>query len=190
MQKPILLIDNYDSFTYNLHYVVKQFVSNVVVVKNDKIDFSTMDKYDKILISPGPGIPDEAGELKRFINTFKNQKNILGVCLGLQAIVEVFGGQLKNLDRVYHGVATPVEVCKEDIIFHQIPKIFEAGRYHSWVMDSKACDTPLIEITAKDEQDEVMAIKIKDLSIRGVQFHPESILTPIGKQLLKNWVVY
>ena len=184
----ILVFDNYDSFTYNLvHYLEKVAKVNVDVFRNDKIALSEINKYDKILLSPGPGIPSEAGILMDVIKEYASSKSILGVCLGLQAIGEGFGGKLMNLDRVYHGVATEMEIIKEDVLFKDIPRKFKAGRYHSWVLDEKNFP-PELEITCKDENGYVMGLRHKKFDIRGVQFHPESILTEYGLQIIKNWV--
>jgi anthranilate synthase component 2 len=164
-------------------------VSNakVEVFRNDKISLKEINKYDKILLSPGPGLPREAGILLDVIREYAPTKSILGVCLGQQAIGEVFGGKLINLDSVYHGVATEMEVVKEDVLFKGIPKKFKAGRYHSWVVDEKQFPSEL-EITVKDENGYVMGLRHKKLDVRGVQFHPESILTEYGLEMIKNWV--
>lgn len=184
----ILVLDNYDSFTYNLvHYIEK--VTGVLpdVFRNDKITVDDAGKYDKILLSPGPGIPVEAGILLDLIKKLAPEKDIFGVCLGLQAIGEAFGGKLINLNKVYHGIATPVEVVKEDVLFNNIPKKFLAGRYHSWVLDPENTGNDIV-VTAIDEQKNVMAIKHKNYNVRAVQFHPESILTENGIEIIKNWI--
>jgi len=184
----ILVFDNYDSFTYNLvHYLEKVSDAKVEVFRNDKIALSEIKKYDKILLSPGPGIPTEAGILLDLIKEFAPTKSILGVCLGQQAIGEVYGGKLINLDSVYHGVATEMEVVKDDILFKGIPKKFKAGRYHSWVVDEKNFPKEL-EVTVKDESGYVMGLRHKKFNVRGVQFHPESILTEHGLKMIENWV--
>jgi anthranilate synthase component 2 len=184
----ILVFDNYDSFTYNLvQYLEKVSNAKVEVFRNDKISLKEINKYDKILLSPGPGLPREAGILLDVIREYAPTKSILGVCLGQQAIGEVFGGKLINLDSVYHGVATEMEVVKEDVLFKGIPKKFKAGRYHSWVVDEKQFPSEL-EITVKDENGYVMGLRHKKLDVRGVQFHPESILTEYGLEMIKNWV--
>ena len=184
----ILVFDNYDSFTYNLvHYLEKVSDAKVEVFRNDKIYIEEIKKYDKILLSPGPGIPSEAGILLNVIKEYSPKKSILGVCLGQQAIGEVFGGKLRNLDSVYHGVANEMEIIKDDILFESVPKKFMAGRYHSWVVDEKNFPDEL-EITVKDENGFVMGLRHKKFDVRGVQFHPESILTEHGLKIVENWV--
>src|ERR1051325_11751083 len=178
----ILVFDNYDSFTYNLvHYVEQVSKARVDVFRNDKIALKEINKYDKILLSPGPGVPKEAGIVMDVIERYAPSKSIFGVCLGQQAIGEVFGGKLVNLDSVYHGVATQMRVIKDDILFKGIPKKFKAGRYHSWVVDEKSFPSDL-EITVKDENGYVMGLRHKKYNVRGVQFHPESVLTEYGLQ--------
>ncbi len=184
----ILVFDNYDSFTYNLvHLVEKVCDHKVEVFRNDKIDLEKIREYDKILLSPGPGLPKEAGILLEVIKTYASSKDILGVCLGLQAIGEAFGGKLKNLESVYHGIATPVQLTKEDVLFKDCPKEFKAGRYHSWVVDSKELPD-CFDITATDETGNIMAMKHKQYKVKGVQFHPESILSEYGEQIISNWI--
>ena len=184
----ILVFDNYDSFTYNLvQYLERVSNATVDVFRNDRISLAEVGKYDKILLSPGPGLPSEAGILRDVIREYSASKSILGVCLGQQAIGEVFAGQLVNLDKVYHGVATEMEIVKDDILFKGLPKKFKAGRYHSWVVDEKKFSEEL-EITVKDENGYVMGLRHKKLDVRGVQFHPESILTEHGLQMMKNWI--
>ena len=184
----ILVFDNYDSFTYNLvQYLEKVSPVKVDVFRNDKISLEEIGKYDKILLSPGPGVPSEAGLLLDVIKKYAPTKSILGVCLGQQAIGEVFGGKLVNLDSVYHGVATEMEVVKEDVLFKGLPKKFKAGRYHSWVVDEKSFPNEL-EITCKDENGYVMGLRHKKFDVRGVQFHPESILTEHGLEMIRNWI--
>jgi anthranilate synthase component 2 len=185
----ILLIDNYDSFTYNLvHAVRKLGFQELEVHRNDKIALADIAPFDKILLSPGPGIPSESGLLMEIIEQYAPQKSILGVCLGMQAIAEVFGGSLINLSRVYHGIASPIRVLKQDILFDKLPAVFEAGRYHSWAVSGKELPACL-EITAEDEQGMIMALRHRSLDVRGVQFHPESVLTPCGEQLIHNWLL-
>lgn len=184
----ILVFDNYDSFTYNLvHYLEKASNVKVEVFRNDKIRLKEINSYDKILLSPGPGLPREAGILSDVIKEYSSSKSILGVCLGHQAIGEVFGGVLKNLDSVYHGVATEMKVVRNDILFKGVPEKFKAGRYHSWVIDEKKFPGEL-EITVKDENGFVMGLCHKKFDVRGVQFHPESILTEHGLKMIENWV--
>ena len=184
----ILVIDNYDSFVYNLVHYLEELDVEVVVRRNDEIDLSEVDSFDKILLSPGPGIPDESGQLKAIIENFADKKPMLGVCLGHQAIGEVFGGQLENLDTVYHGVATLVTpTVSDEVLFDGLDNQFEVGRYHSWVVRPENLPDDL-EITALDGQGQIMAMRHKKLPVKGVQFHPESVLTPGGKQMIKNWV--
>lgn len=184
----ILVFDNYDSFTYNLvHLVEKVCDFPVEVHRNDKIDLKKIGEYDKILLSPGPGLPNEAGILLDLIKEYGPKKDILGVCLGLQAIGESFGGKLKNLDHVYHGIATPVQLLKEDNLFKDCPKEFKAGRYHSWVVDNKGLPD-CFDVTATDEDGNIMAMKHKQYKVKGVQFHPESILSEYGEQIIRNWI--
>jgi len=181
------VLDNYDSFTYNLvHYLEKVSDAEIEVHRNDQISLGEISRFDKILLSPGPGIPSEAGILLDVIRKYAPSKSILGICLGMQAIGEVFGGKLKNLDAVFHGVATPVKVMKDDLLFSGIPAEFKAGRYHSWVVDPNGFPDEL-EITAVDHTGQVMALKHKTMDVRGVQFHPESILTEYGTELIGNW---
>ena len=184
----ILVFDNYDSFTYNLvQYLERAGSGTVDVFRNDKIFLKEIDKYDKILLSPGPGIPIEAGILLDVIKEYAPKKSILGVCLGQQAIGEVFGGKLKNLDFVYHGVATDMEIVKDDLLFEGLPRKFKAGRYHSWVVDEKFFPAEL-EVICKDENGFVMGLRHKKFDVRGVQFHPESVLTEYGQEMISNWV--
>ncbi|HXB42268.1 MAG TPA: aminodeoxychorismate/anthranilate synthase component II [Bacteroidia bacterium] len=184
----ILVLDNYDSFTYNLvHLLEKACDFPVEVHRNDKIELKKIDEYDKILLSPGPGLPNEAGILPDVIKEYGGKKDILGVCLGLQAIGESFGGKLKNLDNVYHGIATPVQLLKEDVLFKDCPKEFKAGRYHSWVVDTNGLPD-CFDVTATDESGNIMALKHKTYKVKGVQFHPESVLSEYGEQIIKNWV--
>ena len=185
----ILVLDNYDSFTYNLvHYVEMVTNAHVEVYRNNNISLAAISKYDKILLSPGPGIPSEAGILMNVIQEYAPTKSILGVCLGHQAIGEVFGGKLINLESVYHGVATEMEVVKDDVLFKGISKKFKAGRYHSWVIDEKKFPEEL-EITVRDEHGHVMGLRHQKFDVRGVQFHPESVLTEHGVQMIKNWIL-
>ena len=184
----IAVIDNYDSFTYNLVHYLEDLGAEVIVLRNDEFDLDELEPFQKILLSPGPGIPDEAGLLKQVIKHFAPTKSILGICLGQQAIGEVFGGSLTNLEKVYHGVATKVKVEVDDEnLFKDIPKEFEVGRYHSWVVSNEGFPEDL-EITSKDENGEIMSLRHRQYDLKGVQFHPESVLTPHGKTILKNWL--
>ena len=184
--KKILVIDNYDSFVYNLVHYLEDLDCEVIVRRNNKIDLEEIEAFDRILLSPGPGIPSEAGLLNDIVSKFAPTKSILGVCLGQQAIGEVFGAKLTNLNQVFHGVATPIEIIEnEDTIFKNLPQKLEVGRYHSWVIQ----DLPnSIILTSYDENGQVMSIRHRDFQVYGVQFHPESVLTPQGKEMLKNWI--
>ena len=184
----ILVIDNYDSFVYNLVHYLEELDCEVTVRRNDTFYLEEAENYDKILLSPGPGIPDEAGLLKEVIRKYVTSKPIFGVCLGQQAIGEVFGGKLENLSKVFHGVATKATIISEnEPLFKGIEKEFEIGRYHSWVI-SKENFPEVLEITSIDENGQIMSVRHKFYDICGVQFHPESVLTPMGKQIIKNWV--
>lgn len=183
----VAVIDNYDSFTYNLVHYLEDLGAEVTVFRNDEFDLEDLASFEKILLSPGPGIPDEAGLLKEVIKTYDKTKDIFGVCLGLQAIGEIYGGKLTNLDTVFHGVATKISVTNDDFIFNNLPQNFEVGRYHSWVVATENLPDSLI-ITSTDENGEIMSLKHQYLNVRGVQFHPESVLTPNGKQILENWL--
>ncbi len=184
----IAVIDNYDSFTYNLVHYLEDLNCQVTVFRNDEFDIDELQTFDKILLSPGPGIPDEAGLLKEVIKTYAPSKSILGVCLGQQAIGEVFGGSLTNLEKVYHGVATTIKIINPDeVLFKDLPNEFEVGRYHSWVVSNENFPNDLI-ITSTDENGQIMSLKHLKFDVRGVQFHPESVLTPNGKKILENWV--
>ena len=183
----VLVIDNYDSFTYNLVHYLEDLNCKVTVVRNDKLELEDVKPFDKIVLSPGPGIPDEAGLLKAIIEEYAPSKSILGVCLGQQAIGEVFGGSLVNLDEVYHGVATKVQITVDDEpMFNGLGKEIEVGRYHSWVVNSKLPE--VLEATSFDKNGQVMSLRHRVYDVKGVQYHPESVLTPKGKQILKNWV--
>ena len=184
--KKVLVIDNYDSFTYNLVHYLEDLGCEVVVKRNDKISLEEIEAYDRILLSPGPGIPEEAGLLKDIIKAYGPRKRIFGVCLGQQAIAEVYGGRLINLDKVYHGIATPAKIEQSDYIFEGLPRTLMVGRYHSWVVDPELPDS--LEATAVDENGQLMALRHREYDIRAVQFHPESVLTPEGKQILQNWL--
>ena len=189
----ILIFDNYDSFTYNLVHVVEKIIHGKVdVYRNDKISLEKINDYDKIILSPGPGLPVESGLLLALIKEYASSKSILGVCLGQQAIGEVFGGKLINLKTVYHGVATKINVNKErtyfeNDLFKSLPDELEVGRYHSWIVDKEDFPDDL-EITAEDENGYIMALRHKTFDVQGVQFHPESVLTPMGEDIMRNWL--
>ena len=183
----ILVVDNYDSFVYNIvHLLYEIGVAEIDVVKNDQLDFSYINQYDKIVLSPGPGIPKNAGMMPQLLSEFASTKSILGICLGHQAIAEHFGTNLINLSEPLHGVASEIEIIKEDYLFENLPKQFKIGHYHSWVVSETVSDD--LEILAKDELGNIMAIKHKKYDVRGLQFHPESILTENGKTILTNWI--
>jgi len=184
--KEVLVIDNYDSFTYNLVHYLEELGCRVQVRRNDQLTLEEVAPYTDIVLSPGPGIPDEAGLLKAIIKKYAPDKRIFGVCLGQQAIAEVFGGKLINLDQVYHGVATTIEVLGDEILYRDLPKTLEVGRYHSWVVDPDL--PPCLEATAVDSKGEVMSLRHREYDLRAVQFHPESVLTPEGKKMLSNWL--
>lgn len=195
----VLVFDNYDSFTYNLVHLVEKILHQPVdVYRNDEIALEGINQYDKIILSPGPGIPSEAGLLLEVIKTYAPTKSILGVCLGHQAIGEAFGGKLENLSQVYHGVATPIHLTeslpvangnrkKEPAIFKGLPSQLSVGRYHSWIVSDKGFPKDL-EVTALDENGYIMALQHKTYDVQGVQFHPESVLTPDGEKMLRNWL--
>lgn len=183
----IVVIDNYDSFTYNLVHYLEDLGATVTVFRNDEFELKELEVFDKIVLSPGPGIPNEAGLLKEVIKTYAKTKSILGICLGLQAIGEVFGGTLINLEKVYHGVASKITIIENDVIFTNLPNEIEVGRYHSWVISNDNFPQNLI-ITSVDENKQIMSVKHSVYDVRGVQFHPESILTPYGKKILENWI--
>ncbi len=184
----ILLLDNYDSFVYNIVHAIEALGYEVDVFRNDKISLEAVGAYDKIILSPGPGIPSEAGILCDVIRTYGATKSLFGVCLGEQAIGEVYGATLTNLSTVFHGVATDINIIAEDPIFGGIPQSFEAGRYHSWCVSSEGLPECL-EVTALDSvEGRIMALRHREHDVRGVQFHPESILTPVGSQIIENWL--
>lgn len=185
----ILIIDNYDSFTFNLyHYLEEMNDGGVEVMRNDEIDFNRIDEFDAFVISPGPGLPSNTGDLMRFLNEYSKTKRILGICLGLQAIAEHFGMQLNNLDEVVHGQSHQIKILKKsDILFQNLPSSFKVGRYHSWVVKESSVTTDF-EVTSKTSTGHIMSISHKQLPIHAVQFHPESVLTEHGKLLLGNWV--
>ncbi len=181
------VIDNYDSFTYNLVHIVKATGTEVSVMRNDQFDLDDLAQFDKIILSPGPGIPSEAGLLMDVIRRYKDSKPMLGVCLGHQAIGEVFGAKLVNLSEVYHGVAMPVDIVADDPIFSGLPRRFDAGRYHSWAISPDGFPDSL-EITATSPDGCIMAIRHRLLPIHGIQFHPESVLTPDGRKIVENFI--
>lgn len=190
----LLIFDNYDSFTYNLVHVVEKIIhTKVDVFRNDKISLEKIKEYDKIILSPGPGIPIESGLLLPLIKEYATSKSILGVCLGHQALGEAFGGNLINLSTVYHGVATKIQVQSErtksvNDVFCSLPSELKVGRYHSWIVDKKNFPSEL-EITAEDDNGYIMALRHKTFDLQGVQFHPESVLTPMGEKMMRNWLV-
>lgn len=183
----IVIIDNYDSFTYNLSHLVKELGAEVTVLRNDSFPIEELETYDKILLSPGPGIPKEAGLLLEVIRTYAGKKPILGVCLGEQAIGEVFGGKLTNLSEVYHGIQSPIRITASDYLFEGLPEEILVGRYHSWIIDRENFPDAL-EITAVSQEGYIMALRHKDFDVQGIQFHPESVLTPDGKKIISNWL--
>ena len=183
----ILLIDNYDSFTYNLVHYLEELGAQVTVRRNDKLSLEEVEAFSHVVLSPGPGIPDEAGLLKEIIATYAATKKILGVCLGQQAIAEVFGGRLENLSEVYHGIATPIKIIDpQATLFKDLPTEVVVGRYHSWVVSEALPES--LKVTARDHKGQIMAIEHKEYPVHAVQFHPESILTPSGKKMLANWL--
>jgi anthranilate synthase component 2 len=189
MTPKILVFDNYDSFTYNLvHAIYSLGYQDLEVHRNDKITLDEIERFDKIVLSPGPGIPEEAGLLLPVIRRYAASKSILGVCLGQQAIAQAFGGSLINLKSVLHGISTPIFVKDEtEILFQGLPSVFEGGRYHSWVVDRENLPGCL-HVTALDNEGQIMAISHKQFDVKGVQFHPESVLTPLGEKIISNWL--
>ena len=184
----ILLLDNYDSFTYNLLHAVKELgATDIEVVRNDQIGLDNVERFDKIILSPGPGIPEEAGLLLPIIKKYAATKSILGVCLGHQAIGEAFGARLENLKEVYHGVQTPVSILRQDVLFEGLGKEIPVGRYHSWVVERSSLPACL-EVTAESDEGFVMALRHRDYDVHGIQFHPESVLTPQGATIVSNWL--
>ncbi len=183
----IVIIDNYDSFTYNLAHMVDEVGGSVTVVRNDKFQLSDLEAFDKIILSPGPGIPSEAGLLLQVIETYARRKPILGVCLGHQAIGESFGAQLTNLSKVFHGVQTPAHIVSDDYIFEGLPQTFSVGRYHSWVVNVNNLPSDLV-VTATSDDGNIMALRHKQLDVHGIQFHPESVLTPEGRVIIENYI--
>ncbi|MBQ8096585.1 MAG: aminodeoxychorismate/anthranilate synthase component II [Prevotella sp.] len=183
----IVIIDNYDSFTYNLSHLVKELGTEVTVLRNDQFELSELQAFDKIILSPGPGIPSEAGLLLDVIRTYASRKPILGVCLGHQAIGEVFGAQLENLSDVFHGVATPCHIVADDPLFSGLERNITVGRYHSWVVSQEGLPDCL-EVTAVSDEGQIMALRHRELNVHGIQFHPESVLTPEGKTIINNFI--
>lgn len=189
MNTNIVIIDNYDSFTYNLSHLVKALGAEVTVLRNDQFELADLQPFDKIILSPGPGVPSEAGLLLNVIQTYAGKKPILGVCLGHQAIAEAFGGKLINLSDVFHGVATSIRRTAVDYLFTGLDTSIEVGRYHSWVVDNDALPACL-EVTSVSEEGYVMSLRHREYDVRGIQFHPESVLTPEGKTILHNWLIH
>ena len=187
--RKILLFDNYDSFTYNLvHLVEKILHTKVDVYRNDEIAMEKIKEYDKIILSPGPGIPEEAGMLLPLIKEYASTKSVLGVCLGHQAIAEAFGATLINLDTVYHGIATPIKILdRNDPLYNGLDETIEVGRYHSWIVSDRDLPT-VLEVKSVDENNYIMGLKHKTFDVQGVQFHPESVLTPCGEKIIRNWL--
>lgn len=181
------MIDNYDSFTYNLVHLVKELGADITVFRNDQFELDQLEEFDRIMLSPGPGIPSEAGLLLPVIERYAGKKPILGICLGEQAIGESFGGTLVNLSDVFHGVQTPCTITQQDYLFEGLPANIQVGRYHSWVVDAASLPDCLEAIAVSDEG-QVMALRHKDYDVRGIQFHPESVLTPDGKRMIENWI--
>ena len=182
-----VIIDNYDSFTYNLSHLVKELGAEVTVVRNDRFELSDLEAFDKIILSPGPGIPSEAGLLLEVIRTYAGRKPMLGVCLGHQAIGEAFGAKLENLSDVFHGVATPCHIVAADPVFEGLDRDITIGRYHSWVVSKEALPECL-EVTAVSDEGQIMALRHRTMEVHGIQFHPESVLTPNGKTIIKNFI--
>ncbi len=184
----VLVLDNYDSFTYNLVHIIEKILGHKIdVFRNDEISLEEIEKYDKIILSPGPGIPDEAGILKDVIKKYAPTKSMFGVCLGEQAIAEVFGGELTNLTEVHHGVSSKMTVLDDDVIFADVPEVFEGGRYHSWIVSKDKLPESL-KVTCVDEEGEIMGLRHKEYDVAGVQFHPESVLTEAGEKMIENFL--
>ena len=182
-----VIIDNYDSFTYNLAHLVKELGAEVSVVRNDQFRVSELKPFDKIILSPGPGIPTEAGLLMDVIDAYAPVKPILGVCLGHQAIGEYFGGKLTNLSQVFHGIASIISITAPDYIYKELPAQVQVGRYHSWVVDNEGLPDCL-EVTSVSEEGQIMSLRHKQYDVRGIQYHPESVLTPEGRKIIANWL--
>ncbi len=182
-----VIIDNYDSFTYNLAHLVKELGAEVSVVRNDQFRLSELKPFDKIILSPRPGIPTEAGLLMDVIDAYASVKPILGVCLGHQAIGEYFGGKLTNLSQVFHGIASIISITAPDYIYKELPAQVQVGRYHSWVVDNEGLPDCL-EVTSVSEEGQIMSLRHKQYDVRGIQYHPESVLTPEGRKIIANWL--
>ena len=182
-----VIIDNYDSFTYNLAHLVKELGAEVSVVRNDQFRLSELKPFDKIILAPGPGIPTEAGLLMDVIDAYASVKPILGVCLGHQAIGEYFGGKLTNLSQVFHGIASIISITAPDYIYKELPAQVQVGRYHSWVVDNEGLPDCL-EVTSVSEEGQIMSLRHKQYDVRGIQYHPESVLTPEGRKIIANWL--
>ncbi len=183
----ILIVDNYDSFTYNLVHIIHELGINYEVRRNDRISIDEVDNYNKILLSPGPGLPKHAGIMPDLLARYKESKSILGVCLGHQGLAESYGAQLSNIPKVFHGIVSKIHLESEDAIFKNIPDIFRACRYHSWVVNDEKLPKNLL-VTSRDEEGTIMSIKHITNDVRGIQFHPESVMTEHGKQIIKNWI--
>ena len=191
--KKVVIIDNYDSFTYNLAHLVRELGAEVDVLRNDRFELEDLNRYDKIILSPGPGIPEEAGLLLDVVRRYAAVKPVLGVCLGHQAIGQVFGARLTNLSKVYHGVQTPIRTkgsgLAGDYLFDGLPEEIPVGRYHSWVVDADGFPACLA-VTALSREGHVMALRHRTYDVHGIQFHPESVLTPDGRKMVDNWLRY
>lgn len=184
----ILILDNYDSFTYNLVHQVEQFTDEFEVFRNDAISVQEANRFDKILLSPGPGLPKDAGVMSELLKTYSSSKSVLGICLGMQGIAETFGAELFNMPQVLHGVITNCKVLdRSELLYNDVPDAFEIGHYHSWAVDQKSMPNELIT-TAVDSNGTIMSIRHRDYDVRGVQFHPESVMTPNGLQMIRNWI--
>ncbi len=183
----VVIIDNYDSFTYNLSHLLKELGADVTVYRNDQFRMDQLDRFDKIVLSPGPGIPSEAGQLLDVIRNYAGKKPLLGVCLGHQALGESFGAALVNVGEVVHGVATPAHRTVDDYLFEGLPETIMVGRYHSWAVDARSLPDCL-EATSFSDDGQMMSLRHKDYDIRGIQYHPESVLTPDGKVIIRNWL--
>ena len=182
-----VIIDNYDSFTYSLSHLLKELGASVTVVRNDRFRLEDLEQFDKIVLSPGPGIPSEAGLMPQVIKAYAGRKPILGICLGHQAIGEAFGAKLLNIGNVVHGVASPAHLTAQDYLFEGLASDLEVGRYHSWVVDDK--DLPqCLEVTSRSDDGYIMSLRHREYNVRGIQFHPESVLTPQGKTIINNWL--